>query len=149
MLDGPIIHFVMRSFRAPRRGDNGIPRRQVIRLYGPLDGMITPKDLPRELWGFKRISIGTCPTLAKPENQALLRDATLAFKTGGIAVEHIGNSSPLQRDTWKNITGKLAALGITDKLAFTFHFSGNKRLYLHIDIGNGRPLSRRLFLGRL
>jgi hypothetical protein len=111
--------------------------------------MITPKDLPRELWGFKRISIGTCSTLAKPENQALLRDAALAFKTGGIAVEHIGDHSPLQRDTWKNIAEKLATLGITDKISLTFHFSSNKRLYLHIYTGNGRPLSRRLFLGRL
>lgn len=144
MPNGATVHTVMRSYRT-LRGGNHIPRQQRFRVAAPLNGMITPQDLPKEFWGLRRISFRACPVLAQPKNQEILSDAVRAFKRDGIVKENGADRSALQKDTWANIAAQILARGTT----FTFVQSGNRKVYLDISTGNGHPLRRRLFLGKL
>ncbi|MFA4905077.1 MAG: hypothetical protein WC645_01090 [Candidatus Margulisiibacteriota bacterium] len=130
--------------------------RQVFVVYGPLNRMITPKDLPREFRGMKRVSFGTCSDLAHPQNLDTLHDAIWAFKKGRIFEEKGRKKTNLVAVPWSQVVAQLAKAGNTNRAGFTFRLSdqgdGQETFlvtYLDVDNGKGSTLSWRLFLGNL
>lgn len=149
MPNGATIHAVMRSFRTLKAGETRIPRRQQFELSRPLNGMITPRDLPREFWKMQGVRFGTCAGLAHPHNLGILHDAVEAFKLGRIVVEKGKRTPRLEAVTWNSVLYRLARAGKIDKVGFTFRLGDDRVSYLDVDNGNGTKLSWRLFLGRL
>jgi hypothetical protein len=143
------VHIVMSNFRPARKEGKELPRRQAFTVYGPLNGLITPRDLPREFWGLQRVSFGTCSDLAHPRNLDTLQDAVQAFKQGRIMAEKGPDKTNLKVVPWSKVIAQLARSGKTNRVGFTFRLGGNLVTYLDMDSGNGSSLSWRLFLGKL
>ncbi|MFH1857609.1 MAG: hypothetical protein ABH845_01715 [Candidatus Omnitrophota bacterium] len=149
MSNGATVHAVMRSFRTLKMGENRIPRRQNFEVSRPLNGMVTPKDLPREFWKMQEVRFGACNGLAHPRNLEILQDAIEAFKHGRIVVEKGKRNPRLEAVTWNSVLFRLARAGKTNRVGFTFRLGDDLATYLDVDNGNGNTLSWRLFLGKL